>query len=351
MFSKDWFGSYDDETHTLDEGRWGGLLKVQADQWDQPVHNSYGMARAPWNNNKTPLTQRFQELAGESVFSAFAGWPGCENHHLFATTPMTLIDVFHNVASITHGAVHPIMGGSVDVLDSYSALEEFITAEDLVGLRAHAGRAARDLWRVGFTSCPDKCDMDTPVEECICSCGTLEEITEKVHDIELFNMAWTYGAPFLDGSNYTRDEKIRYLKVVCDAAVLIGDQAEAFSPTDVIFWPIHPTVERLMQWNMLHIGLKDEIWLDESSAYWGAFKYGSPQSCIGHGESDLLPWIMNMDDGSSEKSQYTNKEFFSLSDPSKSTYSLPYIYDSFTWDHCVQEGYNFQEKNHNELPA
>ncbi|CAM9303214.1 unnamed protein product, partial [Heterosigma akashiwo] len=62
--------------------------------------------------------------------------------------------------------------------------------------------------------------------------------------------------------------------------------------------------------------------------------------CYGHGPNDIMPWNLNLDDGTGDIQQYTNLEFLRASDPT-ANYQLPYVYDAFEWDHCAEEGFDF----------
>merc|ERR1719473_683348 len=57
--------------------------------------------------------------------------------------------------------------------------------------------------------------------------------------------------------------------------------------------------------------------------------------CLGHNLHDLLPYtnLFEHDAG-----PYSNAQMWNLTDP-LNTHS-PYVYDSFEWAHCVDEGYS-----------
>ena len=54
--------------------------------------------------------------------------------------------------------------------------------------------------------------------------------------------------------------------VLCETDVLVGDQLESASPVDISFWPIHPTLERLYHWKVLHYGFDDRAFPDNETA-------------------------------------------------------------------------------------
>ena len=64
--------------------------------------------------------------------------------------------------------------------------------------------------------------------------------------------------------------------------------------------------------------------------------------CYGHFENDQM-----FDPVSGDRTIFvgaTNGETIFGTDPTSKHYSMPYIYASFSWDHCVDEGYDFQAK-------
>jgi hypothetical protein len=57
--------------------------------------------------------------------------------------------------------------------------------------------------------------------------------------------------------------------------------------------------------------------------------------CYGHYENDRL-----LDAVSGDRTKYvgpTNAETLAASDPRSEAYSMPYVYDSFTWSHCDED--------------
>jgi hypothetical protein len=54
--------------------------------------------------------------------------------------------------------------------------------------------------------------------------------------------------------------QIKFIKLMCEAGTMEGDQLEAGSPFDISFWPIHPTIERLWHFKKLKGFFSDESW-------------------------------------------------------------------------------------------
>lgn len=57
--------------------------------------------------------------------------------------------------------------------------------------------------------------------------------------------------------------------------------------------------------------------------------------CYGHYEHDRL-----LDAVSGDRTKFfgpTNAETLAATDPRSDSYSMPYVYDDFTWDHCDED--------------
>jgi len=345
MFHPDWFGNAENDNHTVIEGRWAWALKIADEQWDNQVHNSYGMMRAPWNQNKFPYVQRYRSLAGVPVWNVHEGWPTCEYHHHVLSAHDSWIAFAQHIASEPHGTVHGILGGTFNNEAAYDKLEEIgINPDEVYALRSHSFRSPKSLWRMGLAQCPEYCPMETPQDECKCTCGP--DIMEKLDDPDTrttyIKAALTSNGKFGDGEHpYTVEQVKMSIKTVCEAGTLIGDQLESASPADPLFWPMHPTVERLLFWKFLKGGFDNYDWPEDKN-YVGAV-YGNVKGalCHGHYPHDILPFPVNMDDGDEIPERYTNLQMLKISDPSSADFILPYVYDDYTWPHCISEGYDF----------
>ena len=126
-------------------------------------------------------------------------------------------------------------------------------------------------------------------------------------------------------------------QTLCNTAFVLGDQVEAASPLDVTFWPIHPTMDRLLQYKRV---VNDFTFANWSSPH-GATVYCVTAQCKGHHGFDLTPIETSYErpDGSYVLEQLSNHEILRMTHPRE--YQMPYIYDNFRWDHCEEEGYAF----------
>lgn len=133
---------------------------------------------------------------------------------------------------------------------------------------------------------------------------------------------------------------------VCDVTYWPGDMFEAASPIEASFWPIHPTMDRLLQY-------KDLVQPFTNKAYLGADTLGKAcledtTGCRGHNAGDLTYWksVFLEADGTYSASYRTNEEVRNALLPSTGDYKLPYVYNSFEWKHCDDLGQVFPKVTH-----
>ena len=122
-----------------------------------------------------------------------------------------------------------------------------------------------------------------------------------------------------------------------------GDHLESASAADPSFWPIHPTLDRLVQAKFMSGGwvtdsewpadvYSDDYLCDKSSCYHSDIDalMLDDACCYGHHLEDQL---LSYDSLTSTVLHVgpTNAEYLSSSDPTDSGYILPYIYSTFTW--------------------
>ena len=128
------------------------------------------------------------------------------------------------------------------------------------------------------------------------------------------------------------------LKLLCNdfewAAPIMGDSLESASPYDATFWVIHTTVERLFSWKRIN-GFLNTTWPDDKAWSVKGFRNGY---CWGHNKADVLTWPSYLFSETGPSGPYSNLEFWNILDPHFDY--LPYIYDGFSWEHCVAAGFN-----------
>lgn len=344
IFDHDWFGSAE-STYEVKNGRFAYLpikwnAKNTSDGHQSTLTNAYGFLRAPWNQNNVPYVTRFNISYGVS----FTAVPDCESHHMaLSYTSWTRFgaEIMYN----PHGPIHILIGGAgnADWKTKLEALDYDL--KNAMYWVPSAFSRQKNMYRKGILSCPDICSMDTPMEDCKCTCNDFNASHwANKTEVELLaseplsllfpdqnTQSWLYNknGTFIGGE---------ILQLLCNqvekSAPILGDSLESASPYDPTFWPIHPTVERLFIWRMMN-GFEDTHWKENSAWSVKGFKDGY---CWGHNEMDVLTWPNYLYDQTGPIGPFTNRDVWDILNPS--TQKAPYIYDNFEWVHCEQFGYN-----------
>ena len=295
------------------------------------------------------------------------------------------------VSYVPHGPVHLVLGGMHNCEHQTDALQSLLSATDIERLRIGFFFFAKTGYMTGVTSCPKVCSSDTPQDMCYCSCSE-SDITEDtavspfplvacdpgwilrpaihmtilliVHSylclahVLLCNSVlstilmqadiWDQLSVDLflnDEGGYSPSTKQAVVQSICDSRLIPGDASSASSPADVAFWPMHPTLERLWQWRKLKNPFKDELWRNPAGNNMSV--YCVNDNCKGHHGDDLVAFSVPMIDQISNEylvrdlGSLTLGELYTLMDPSKDEgMALPFVYDSFDWDHCMDAGFD-----------
>jgi hypothetical protein len=390
MFTDSWFGSTDDLSHVIDS-RWAhtaATLQVKAGG----VKNSYGLIRAPWNNVKDKeLTRHMSDVCGlEPVNKPI---PTCATH--FKVMNATGLPTFlTSIAGYGHGPMHVNLGGvygactgaMTTLYEKYSDdMSQVLTMKDIADkveektgvnpgwhttteftfkmliekyIHLEYFHIYRSLWRSqtcaadglsAALTCPDSCGDDTPESECVCTCAGIDASTDNA------NFDWEN----LEGCLYAQDtpktivqtlasEEMRkdMVTMFCSAGVKEGEMLESASPSDPMFWMIHPILDRMLVAKRLaatanlkfgsfgrYEAFTDESWLDYS-AY-----TSDTYTCEGHSMYDAvledlpLPAHLISAGDTNGDGELSNVEFYEVMDPTSGD-AATYIYDNFDWSHC-----------------
>jgi len=341
VWKSNWFGKIDIENdlNYVTEGRWaytemlGGGNNGMKYTSNDYVHNSYGYLRAPWNQNPSKYVTRSSTSCGADYDVEIMGTSDCNvNYQLvFNTQYQTFEEFSWFVPGPAHGPVHILTGGITGCSDDYdSLLEDGFSEEHVNKLKFTAFIARKNFYRSGYLSCPENCDNDSD-SSCTCSCPNLDtDIKNGKMPDYLTKLVYNGGMQeFMESYNPKQLKKL--VQTVCEANIVDGDQLEASSPADISFWPIHPTMERIWQFKNLKGFMTDSSWPTNKVSIYG-------DSCIGHAANDTIK-IQNLITNSKE--YVTNEEFMNYIDPNSN--NLDYIYDDFTWTHCISRGYDFSK--------
>lgn len=358
LFTEEWFGSTDGKTHTVTKGRFANFEVPRGS--NATTMSPFGYLRSPWNINNAKYVTRFHKLCGDSVYVGpeitvvpkidRLGWPTCESH--FKVTQGSNLTNWYDwvwfVSYSPHGPVHSWMGGIGGECDHWDMLSETvnITSKQVRELKHAAFNILKNSYRFSVFDMPTYCTADTEMKDCMWTCK------EGVGDpnSELAGYLGVYTS--INTSDHSVVKKVAH--ELCNTPYYPGDHLEAGSPIEASFWPIHPTLDRLLQYKDLVRPFNDTTWADynctglNTSHSSGCAKSNcesSPWSnCEGHHAYDLTFWQTVSFDSTEKiykKSYRTNQEVRNAVLAGTSDYLLPYIYDNFEWSHCEDIGVHF----------
>ncbi len=319
LFTEDVFGNASTDTEfTIKSGRWA-YTRLPQYQWNA-THNSYGLPRAPWNNNPRPYITRVR-ATDDTVFP----YPTCADHFNLTREDDSYYLWAYDVEDNPHGPVHTTLGGWYWVNDGvWDTMAEIdgIVGQDILTLKRESYKWWKAFYRMGKLDCPSACPLPVPEASCTCSCN--EEVTTLEQVVEYTaNMTITWEWEHLPSA-----DQAKMIDLMCKSGVIEGDQIEAASPYDPSFWPIHPTVERLWQLKKLSSKhpFKSEVWPTKKSenSYYG--------DCDGHNPDDVIEFSKRLFNDNKAR---TNTEIYDWVNPHHE--NLHYIYADFDWSHCSED--------------
>lgn len=351
IWHEDYFGSsIGSDVHAVTSGRFAYMKVPVDDEASSLTRNAYGTLRSPWNLNPSPYLTRVHQNCG---FSILENWPTCQSHYDMVFNSDTLADLVTQSAYVAHAGVHLMVGGSAGC-EHWKELSNLTQGMGHIAeLAAESSFLLRNMWRYDLCSVPEYCAFDADEDECKMECngcgdkGFIQDMIVKLN-------SWDTG--FWSHMDAFAKEELTKAVFCSGKKWYIGDQLEASSPADVSFWPIHPTMERLVQYKRLVDDFEDTTWNATGNSFgWNDLcKWGQEFGidCDGHHEDDLTSFQMCFlgeanvtsfvggNPATLVTSHLTNSEVLSLSDPDNSVF-LPYVYDNFKWPHCDSLGVVF----------
>ena len=319
----------------IPDGRWAKLEALKNTYTDfQDIGSPFGYLRGPWNLNPSPYVSRFA-IAAPPL-------PTCDAYYEGLT--MSEYILFLQWAPFDpHAPIHGAAGGifGCDKLDQLRDAGLINDEQAQRTICAEWGFTIKDLYRGNYITPKTDCTYDSLTEKGIscgfeCSAENYEELPHKLSTIiqgvegrlSLSTEQWEQWRDFVcDGDGYK---------------VFVGDHLESASTYDPSFWPMHPTLERLVQFKYMGGMMLDWDWPTEAKTVCdkancvvdGVFD-SFLQCCYGHYEGD-----QRLDFTSGNTESYigpTNGQTMQDTDPSTADYAMPYIYEHFNWDHCNQD--------------
>lgn len=221
--------------------------------------------------------------------------------------------------------------------------------------------------------CPESCDLSTPQLECKCTCKGVENDDFDWENIEPC-MYMQNKTKWITQSALPREFRKDLVTTFCSAGVIEGEQLESASPMDIVFWMIHPVLDRLVTAKRLAsqpnspiamgtygkiVPFQDESWLTYSAYSTQSYtcsvslccfdfspSFAPPKTVVlfarsqGHGPDDnaleglvILPRVQALADTNGDGT-ISNIELYNALDPSKMV--VDYVYNHYRWDHCGQ---------------
>lgn len=233
-----------------------------------------------------------------------------------------------------HAWVGGAGGGDCDAGLSALVTQGHLPASLLADLKTNALFRLKAAWRNFVTEVPKYCSEDAPVAECMWTC--VENVETNVEAIALLELSGVYKAD-VGAANFSIIAKVAF----CEVTLWPGDMNEASAPSEAAFWPIHPTIERLLLLKDLANPFIDHSWLSSPS---DKVCLRPTSSCLGHNAYDLTVFKATIQTakGKYKKVHLTNLEVRAAMRPTSSDFfGLPYVYNHFKWPHCDALGITF----------
>lgn len=393
VFTGTWFGSVDENDH-IQDSRWAHAKMTKAPKETKIEPNSFNYIRSYWNNNNDEeVTRHLFDVCGYEPVNKQI--PTCRNH--FDVLNAANLAKFQTLSPADgHGPLHVQVGGiggsCVDGIKSFvdrwsDVLHADMTEDELVSLDFDpevwkwgltAPRMAmfrqeilgeyfhiyRSLWRSHMCSrdntpqllqCPESCDTSQSVDECKCQVQSLVDGTTDYENV-YYCIANEHSRRDF-ARLFPKDFIVDLVTTISTTSLYEGEMLEAASPADIMFWVIHPTIERLLFAKRIpgvtKMGPKSfSKWeTDGSGEEWLSYSYYTlaegenkaypdAYTCYGHGKDDnilpdhfpLLEDFASYADTNKDGS-ISNWEYFLATNPNDPD-GIDYVFDSYEWSHC-----------------
>lgn len=328
------------EWAAIPDGRWAYIEAEMNTDYDDLLAG-FGYMRAPWSMNPSPYVSRFT-----SDWKIGTTLPTCLSHYKMLEYT-TFTDFMMEAGDDPHSSAHSLIGG-VYGCDLFRPLifAGFITGHtEMMTICGSWSFILKELYRNNYILPWSNCTTtDDDLSESVCGfdCQSTDDVQTLLQALieadtgPLTDRGWTAWSDFVCSGNGFK--------------VFPGDHLESASPSDPSFWPMHPTLERLMHAKYMSGGFENETWNSDSetqnvchhaSCYESDYNATAffPQCCYGHYQYDQM-----LDALTGNKLDHwgpTNDATVKGSNPTSDQYIMPYIYDSFSWDHCADIGGEF----------
>jgi len=326
----------------IPDGRWAKLTALKNTYEDfKDLGNAFGYLRGPWNLNPSPYVTRFA-IAAPPL-------PTCDAYY-DGLTMSSYISFLQWAPFDPHAPIHGGAGGifGCDKLDQLRDAGLINDEQAQRTICAEWGFTIKDLYRGNYITAKSGCTYGADLSEASISCGF--ECSAEYYD-ELPHKLSTVIQGVEGRLDLSTEQWEQWRDFVCDGdgyKVFVGDHLESASTYDPSFWPMHPTLERLVQAKYLGGMMIDWEWpteakdvCDKANCMMNNEFDNFAQCCYGHYEGDQM-----LDFTSGNTNSYvgpTNGQTMLDTDPSTDAYAMPYIYEHFDWDHCQQDFKSYVE--------
>lgn len=361
MFTADTFGSlnvpkktmwtYTDDSilaGNIPNGRWANY-KIFANAFsDSGLKNGFGFMRSPWSTNPSPYLTRF---VAQSI-----SLPSCQAYYDWLATD-DMAEFLTNGEDDPHSAAHGSIGGVfgcdalLELTPNYLKLDAVNRVCSMYGFRLKE-MYRNELISVSSEDCAVNSDLFGDADSFTCGFSCSEENTEMT--IKFLSTFWADEVPEdMDSAGW-----MVWRDFICTGNgknIFQGEQLQSSATIDPSFWPLHPSQEKTLQLRFMTGGFDEFTWPSnplpvESTNYicnhqscynfdtYGGEQFAYESCCYGHYEFDQL--FDFKDPARKTGFGMTNRELLDAVNPTGS-YSVGYIYDSFTWSHCTDDQTDF----------
>jgi len=337
----------------IPDGKWANVMADYNTKYDE-LYTAYGYMRAPWNINPSKYITRYVSVDKDL--------PKCDSHYTMLEYD-SITDFLHQIPYAPHASTHGVIGGvfGCDAMDPLRESGYILSVEGQLNLCKNWIFYLKELYRADVLIPPTDCsatnekgEYSLEKEDIACNYECNDDrmaVLSLMLKHSILNSDYEC-VPVDDMPDEGWDAWIDFICEGDGSKVFGGDHLESASPADPSFWPIHPTTERLLQAKYMAGGFNSDDWPTDAEAEYVCNKVScynsdiddfetSSDCCYGHYQHDQMYDATNNDRNT--KVGPTNNDIHEWTNPTKSYYSMPYIYDGFTWEHCNSVNLDFDE--------
>ncbi|CAM9780271.1 unnamed protein product [Ectocarpus sp. 12 AP-2014] len=252
-------GTADLDDGMVKDGRWAKceIPKVRDNNPGGLEPDVYGKLRAPWNtNDRAYLTRGLGQLCQLNT-DRLLPWPTCQTHYELTTGSHTFDDWVWNSMHAPHAPLHLWLGGTMDCAGMYEAITELVGNSIAETLTLLAIYHRRNLFCDDVWYCDGRADVETKPSELLssgqCGCHGYDLTQGSDHKIVIESVE--YLEDLIGDFDDTTQRKV--VGALCTGVVNFGSHSQSSSTCDRLFWPMHPTMERLYQFPVMTGSIDD----------------------------------------------------------------------------------------------